>query len=160
MLLKAIFKLKHALINIEKFTAASSLLLLLLITVTQIIARNFFDTGFSQLEIISRHLVLFITFMGAALVSEQSNHIKIDILSAFLNNRQKEKLVRPLLILSSTLCALFAWYASLFWMDEWNYASDYEMWSVYLALILPIGFIILSLHFLLLTITGFEHNKT
>jgi len=120
MLLKAIYKLKHTLIVIEKFTAASSLLLLLLFTITQIIARNFFDTGFSQLEIISRHLVLFVTFMGAALVSEQSNHIKIDILSAFLNSRQKEKLVRPLLILSSIICGFLAWYSTSFWIDELN----------------------------------------
>jgi len=158
--LNFIFKLKHGLITLEKVVAAGSLFLLLAFTLTQIIARNFFDTGFADLEAISRHLVLFIAFSGAALVTEQNNHIKIDILSAFLSSRQKEILVRPLLIISSIVCGIFSWYASRFWLDELNYAPAYELWIVYMALILPIGFFVLSLHFLLLAITDFEHEST
>ena len=157
-MLKLIYKIKHGLIAIEKFVAASSLLLLLIFTLIQIIARNFFDLGFPQLEVISRHLVLFIAFSGAALVSEQKNHIKIDILSAFLNSRQKETLIRPLFVISSIICGVFAWHASKFWLDELSYAPAHELWIVYMALVLPIGFIVLSVHFLLLTITDFEHQ--
>lgn len=156
-MLNFIFKLKHALISLEKYVAAGSLILLLAFTLTQIIARNFFHTGFSDLEAISRHLVLFIAFSGAALVTEQNNHIKIDILSAFLSSRQKEILVRPLLIISSLICGIFSWYATKFWLDELSYAPSYELWIVYMALVLPVGFFILSLHFLLLAITDFEH---
>lgn len=159
-MLKLIFNLKHALIIVEKIIAAGSLLLLLALTLFQIIARNFFDTGFSELEIISRHLILFIAFMGAALVSESNNHIKIDILSAFLSTKQKEQTVRPLLVLSAVVCGLFAWYSGQFWLDEWRYASANDKLGAYLALILPTGFIILSLHLLLLTATGFEHEET
>jgi len=156
--LNLIFELNHGLIAIEKFVAASSLLLLLIFTLTQIIARNFFDYGFSNLDAISRHLVLFITFSGAALISEQNNHIKIDVLTAFLNTRQKEILIRPLLVISSFICGIFSWHAAKFWLDELSYAPDHELWIVYMALILPIGFIILSMHFLLLAITDFEHE--
>ena len=152
-------KLKHGLIAVEKLLAGSSLLLLLLLTLSQIIARNFFDTGFPQLEVISRHLVLFITFMGAALVSEQNNHIKIDILSTFLNSEQKEKLARPLLAISASICAIFAYHSIRFWIDEWHYAPANEQISVFMALIIPAGFIILSLHFFLIIITGFEHKQ-
>ena len=152
--------IKHGLIMIEKILGASSLVLLLVFSLTQIIARNFFDTGFSQLEIISRHLVLFITFMGAALISEQNNHIKIDILSCFLNEQQKEKLARPLLLISAIVSAVFAYHSFLFWIDEWNYAPANEQWPALMALIIPLGFTILSLHFLLIIVTGFEHEKT
>lgn len=157
--LKIIFKIKHGLIFFEKWVAASSLLLLLLLAIIQVIARNFFDTGFSHMEIVTRHLILFIIFMGAALVSEQNKHIKIDILTPFLSTEQQEKLVRPLLLLSAVISGIFAWYSLGFWLDEWQYAPAYERWSVYLALILPIGFSVLALHLLLLTITGFEHLK-
>ncbi len=157
-LLSLAFKVKHGLILIEKIVAASSLLLLLLLAIIQIIARNFFDTGFSEMAVISRHLILFIIFMGAALVSEQNRHIKIDILTAFLNTQQQEKLIRPLLLVSALVSAIFAWYAGVFWLDEWHYAPINERWSVYLALILPIGFFILALHLFLLTITNFEHE--
>ncbi len=157
--LTMVFKLKHGLIFFEKIVAASSLLILLILAVIQIIARNFFDTGFAQMDIITRHLILFIIFMGAALVSEQNRHIKIDILIPFLNEQQQEKIIRPLLLLCAIICAIFAWHAVTFWLDEWQYAMPNERWSVYLALILPIGFSILSLHLFLLALTGFEHEK-
>lgn len=157
--LTIIFKIKHSLITFEKIIAAGSLLLLLLLSIFQIIARNFFDTGFTHMDVITRHLILFIIFMGAALVSEQNRHIKIDILTTFLSTEQQEKLIRPLLLLCAVISAIFAWYAVSFWLDEWQYAPANERWSVYLALILPVGFSILALHLLLLTITGFEHER-
>ncbi|MCW8931353.1 MAG: TRAP transporter small permease [Gammaproteobacteria bacterium] len=157
--LKVIFKVKHGLIIFEKVVAISSLFLLLLLAIVQIIARNFFDMGFTHVDVISRHLILFIIFMGAALVSEQNRHIKIDILVPLLNTEQQEKLIRPLLVLCAIISGIFAWYSIGFWLDEWEYAPSNEKWSVYLALILPFGFSILSLHLLLLTITGFEHDK-
>ncbi len=155
--LKLIFKIKHGLIIFEKLVGAGSLILLLLLAVFQVLARNFFDTGFTHLEVITRHLILFIIFMGAALVSEQNKHIKIDILTPFMSTGQQEKLTRPLLLISSIISGIFAWYSIVFWLDEWQYAPVYDRWSVYLALILPVGFFILSLHLLLLTITGFAH---
>ena len=157
--LKIIFKIKHGLITFEKVIASASLLLLLLLAVIQVIARNFFEAGFSHMEVVTRHLILFIIFMGAALVSEQNRHIKIDILTPFLSIEQQEKLIRPLLLLSAIVSALFAWFSVSFWLDELQYAPANELWSVYLALILPAGFSILTLHLLLLSITGFEHKE-
>jgi TRAP-type C4-dicarboxylate transport system permease small subunit len=154
-----IITLKRGLICIEKWIASASLLLLLLFVLTQIIARNFFNTGFPVLDIISRHLVLFITFMGAALISEQNNHIKIDILSTLLPAEQKRKLVRPAFFLSAVVCAFFSWYSTQFWLDEWHYAPAREQWIVLFALILPLGFSVLFLHLLLLTVTDFEHQR-
>ncbi len=157
--LKIIYRLKHALILFEKFVAAGSLLLLLIMAIIQIISRNFFDTGFSHMEVVSRHLILFIIFMGAALVSEQNRHIKIDVLVHFLKPAQQKKLIKPLLLLSSVISGILAWYAVSFWREEWQYAPSNERWSVYLALILPAGFSILSLHLLLLSMTHFEPER-
>jgi len=156
--LSVALKLKQLLITVEKFLAASSLLLLLIFAVIQVVARNFFDTGFPELDVISRHLVLFIIFTGAALVSEYNKHIKIDIVAVFLNKQQQQKLVRPLLFLSAAVCAVFTWYSIQFWLDEWTYAPANEQWSLYLALIIPLGFFMLGLHLLLLTLTGFDHQ--
>lgn len=155
-----IFKIKHTLIIIEKILAASCLLLLLALSVFQLLARNLFDLGFSNLDVIARHLILFIIFMGAALISEQNKQIKIDILTPFLTTKQQKILIRPLLFISSFISAIFGWYAVIFWLDELQYAPVNEVWSVYLMLILPIGFFILALHLFLLTITGFENIQT
>jgi TRAP-type C4-dicarboxylate transport system permease small subunit len=157
--LSFVVKLKQLLIVVEKFLAASSLLLLLIFAVIQVVARNFFDTGFPELDVISRHLVLFIIFMGAALVSEYNKHIKIDIVAVFLNKKQQQNLIRPLLLLSAAVCAIFTWYSIQFWLDEWTYAPANEQWSLYLALIIPVGFFMLGLHLLLLVFTGFESQS-
>jgi len=61
--LKFIFKIKQGLIFFEKLIAASSLLLLLILAIFQFFARNFFDLGYSQLDMIARHLILFIILM-------------------------------------------------------------------------------------------------
>ena len=148
------------LIWIEKTVASFSLLLLLIFILIQIVARSLFETGFPYLEVVARHLVLFVTLMGAALVTENDSHIKIDIIPTLLSDQYKKILSLPLLILSSAICAGFAWYSIRFWLDEWTYAPVNEQWSLYLAIILPFGFSILSLHFLLLFLTGFEQKQT
>jgi len=44
---------------------------------SQVIMRNLFELGFAELDTLTRHLVLFVTFMGAALISEGNKHIKL-----------------------------------------------------------------------------------
>lgn len=140
-------QLNHYFTILEKSLAALSLLLLLLFALIQVIARNFFETGFPVLEVISRHLVLYVTFLGAALITTDHKHIKIDFLQHFLSVRQKQWLVRPLSLLAALVCAAFAWHAARFWLDEWQYASTQDEWIVILASILPVGFCIIGLHF-------------
>ncbi len=145
---------RQYLLRFEKIIAASSLLLLLGLTLAQVIARNFFDTGIAHIDVIARHLVLFISFMGAAIISEQNNHIKIDILSSLLSQTQKNRLRKPLFLLSSLLCFIFTYYGALFWLDEYQYAPANEQLAVYLALIIPAGFFILASHLLLLSLSS------
>jgi len=144
---------KEKLIFIEKLIASFSLLLLLVLAFSQVILRNFFDLGFSDIDVISRHLVLFITFMGAALACEGHQHIKIDFINSIIKPTVKKKLTPPLLFISSLICCIFFWYALQFWLDEQLYAPDNEHLALYLALIVPVGFFTLSLHFLLLLLT-------
>ena len=152
-IVKFLIKIKETLIIIEKYLAGISLLTLLILSISQVVMRNLFEIGFSDIDTITRHLVLFVTFMGAALVSEGNQHIKIDCVTSVINNSKKQKLKTPLLLISSFICSVFFWYALQFWIDENSYAQSNEQLALYLALILPFGFFILSLHFLLLGLT-------
>ena len=156
MYLQFIQKLRIRLIFIEKLLAGSSLLLLLGLSLAQVLLRNIFEFGFSDMDVISRHLVLFITFMGAALASEGNQHIKIDCVTTIISERLKQNLKRPLLIASAMICGIFFYYAIQFWISEYEYAPDNEQLALYLSLILPFGFFTLSLHFLLLALL---HDK-
>ncbi len=153
MISELFYRLRLRLIQLEKFLGALSLIILLTIALLQVILRNLFELGFSDMDVIARHLVLFVTFMGAALASEGNRHIKIDCISSAIKQTTREKLRRPLLSISSIICAIFFWYALQFWLDEYQYAPDNEQLSLYMALILPFGFLVLSLHFFLITIS-------
>jgi len=154
------YTLKEKLITIEKWTAALSLLLLLILSLSQVILRNIFELGFSNIDTLSRHLVLFITFMGAALACEGSQHIKMDFINSLLRPSFKQTIKKPLLGISAFVCGILFWYAVQFWLDEKHYAPDNEQLALYLALIIPVGFLTLSLHFslLLLTSKSPDHN--
>jgi len=145
---------KHYLISLEKVLVISSLFLLLAFSLIQIVARNFFETGFPSLDVISRHLVLYVAFLGAALITEDQRHIKIDFLTHFFTVQQKNMMQRPLGILAALVCGVFAWHASRFWFDEWRFSSAQDSWIALLALILPVGFSLIALHFTLLAFTN------
>ncbi len=151
-----LIRLKRLLVQLETVVASGSLLLLLLLSLVQIIARNAFETGFPLLDVISRHLVLFVIFFGAGLVTEQGRHIRIDVLASLLSPQQRKILVRPLLGLCALLCAAMAWYAGLFWLGEWQYAPSNERWAAVMAAVIPVGFAVLALHFLLMALLGAE----
>ncbi len=151
--LNIFYAIKEKFIIIEKLIACFSLLLLLVLAFSQVILRNLFDLGFIEIDIISRHLVLFITFMGAALALEGNQHIKLDFINSLLKPSIKEKLQSPLLVISSLVCAVFFWYALKFWLDERLYAPANEQLALHLALIIPVGFLTLHIHFLLLLLT-------
>ncbi len=148
-----ILTMKNKLIQMEKFIAATSLLLLLILSLSQVILRNVFELGFSDIDVISRHLVLFITFMGAALACENSQHIKMDFINSLLDPALKQKLKQPLSIVSGVICSISLWYALQFWLDEYRYAPANEQLALYLALVVPLGFFTLSLHFFLSSFT-------
>ena len=144
-----ITSLRHGLIRMERIIAGSALLLLLALVFGQVLARNLFDTSIPVADILSRYLVLYITFLGATLAIESQRHIKLDVIAVFMKPANIRLLKQPLYLISATLCAMLAWAASRFWYDDWQYIAEHERWSSILAIIMPFGFGLLSLHFLL-----------
>ena len=146
---RLITNFRHALIRMESFMAGASLLLLLGLVFGQVLARNFFNTGIPNAEILSRYMVLYIVFFGAVLAVESSKHIRIDVVAACMKPENIRLLQPPLYLISSILCGVMTWAAIRFWYDDWQYVAEHERWSSILALITPFGFSLLSLHFLM-----------
>jgi TRAP-type C4-dicarboxylate transport system permease small subunit len=136
-------------VKIESIIAAFSLFSILVLSLFQIIARNFFDFGYPEIDIINRNLLIVSGAMGAVVATSKLRHIKIDALGIFLNKRILKLLCCPLAIFSSVVCALLCYYAFTFVTDEWEYAPANERWALPFTLIYPVGFGLLSLHFLL-----------
>ncbi len=145
---------RHVLWRVETTLAGLSLLIMLLLTLGQIIARNFFETGIPAADTLARYLVLYVAFFGAALATDNDQHIKIDVLCAFVHQRWLMRLYRPLQLTGSIVCGLFTHAAYRLWWDEWQFVADHEKWTVALMFIIPLGFGLLCLHFLLDAISG------
>jgi TRAP-type transport system small permease protein len=146
------------LIQLESWLAAASLLLLLLLALLQIVARNLFDAGFADADTLSRYLVLYVTFFGAALAIERDRHIRIDICNTLLSAAAQARLFRPLRALASLVCLLFTTAAIRYWLDAWQYTPDHERWLVLVSLIIPLGFGLLCLQFALAAVLGQERD--
>jgi TRAP-type C4-dicarboxylate transport system permease small subunit len=144
-----ITSLRHALIRMETFMAGGSLLLLLAIVFGQVLVRNFLESSIPHADILSRYLVLYVTFFGAALAIENHRHIRIDVVAACMKPERIHLLRPPLYLISAGLCATMTWAAMRFWYDDWQYVAAHERWASILALITPFGFFLLTLHFLL-----------
>jgi TRAP-type C4-dicarboxylate transport system permease small subunit len=149
-------QLRDGLVWIETWLAAGSLLLLLGLAVVQILARNLFDTGIADADSLTRYLVLYVTFFGAAVAVERDRHIKIDVCSVVLPTPALRALYRPLRAIAALVCGVLAEAAIRFWLDEWQFAPRHERWQVGVALVIPLGFILLTLQFMLAALIGQE----
>lgn len=143
-----------ALVRVEEWLAVFSLVLLLGASLTQIVARNLFHSGFPLADPLARHLVLYIAFLGAAMAVAQDRHIKIDIAAHWLTSRTRARLYRPSCLLAAFVCVLFFSAAVRFFNDGWMAAVPNERWVMAMAVILPVGYFLLVIHFILQAMVG------
>lgn len=141
---------ERILIRIEGVFAATSLLVLLGLMLLQLVIRNVLNFGYPEIEVITRHLLIMCGGFGAVLATPRLSHIKIDALTPLLSARQLYWLSFPLAVFSATVCAAMSYYAIQFSIDEWEYAPVNERWALPFTLMYPLGFALLSFHFLML----------
>ena len=95
--------------------AEDALLVLLLsamivLAATQIMLRNFFDSGFVWIDPLLRVLVLWLGLIGATVATRNNRHIRIDLLSRFFS-RNVHRLIQSIIgQVSAWTCLVIAWY--------------------------------------------------
>ncbi len=147
-------RLQAGLVRMETWVAGLALVLLIGLTLLQIIARNFFETGFPALESLARVLLLYVTFLGAAIAISADHHIKVDLVAHWLPCAWRARLHRPLHAIGALTSAALCWAAARYWVDEWTFAAPSERWLALAGLILPVGFGLLATHFTLCVLQG------
>jgi TRAP-type C4-dicarboxylate transport system permease small subunit len=139
-------KLEFYLTNAEGIIATAGLVLLLVLSLAEIGARNFFHTAIPGAEILDRYLVLWVSFIGAVLAVRE-RHIKIDAVAVWLPEAWRRKLERPIFVFSAVVCGFLFWAAVRFWREEWAHAATAEKWVAALGLIIPLSFFLLTVQF-------------
>ena len=146
-------KLESYLTRSEAAIAIAGLVLLVGLSLAEIGARNFFHTAIPGAEVLDRYLVLWISFIGAVLAVRE-RHIKIDAVAVWLPEAWRRRLERPVFFFSSLVCAGLFRAAARFWREEWLHAPAAERWITALAIIIPLSFFLLAVHYALRFLIG------
>jgi TRAP-type C4-dicarboxylate transport system permease small subunit len=148
--MKMLKSIESVLNKIEGAVLIFLLLVMLFMAFGQVVLRNFFSGGLVWGDILLRHLVLWIGFLGAALATSGERHLNIDILTRYL----PERLRGAVAALSNVFAAavfFFLFRASLTFIgfeivNKNTVFADIPSW--FAQIIIPIGFGLLTFHFI------------
>ena len=149
-------RLLRILLIIEDGLLVALLTAMILLASSQIFLRNFFDAGIVWADPTLRVLVLWIGLLGAMVATRNSRHISIDVISHYLSEQHKVWINRFTDGFASIVCLLVSWHAARFVLFEMEDGItlflDIPAWLC--ELIIPIGFTVMGLRFLLHTLLG------
>ncbi|OGQ22922.1 MAG: hypothetical protein A3I05_08585 [Deltaproteobacteria bacterium RIFCSPLOWO2_02_FULL_44_10] len=119
------------------------------VTLLQVILRDVFDSGIANAEILSRHMVLWITFLGAMLGTRTRGHIAIDMVARLLPRRPRNAL-RILLDAVACIVSYYLMKASYaFVLDEkmmgGMLVGNIPTW--WAQAVIPFGFAVISFEY-------------
>ena len=125
------------------------LIVMVLLAFAQVVLRNAFSAGFLWADILLRHLVLWIGFLGGALGISNKRHINIDAVTHFLPARTNSIVSIFTNLFAAVVCVWLSRAAIVFIKAEISSGSFVfgEIPSWYAELIIPIGFSLFVFHF-------------
>jgi TRAP-type C4-dicarboxylate transport system permease small subunit len=148
--MKILALLDAALNKAEGALLVLMLSVMILLSFLQVILRNLLGEGIVWADVLLRHLVLWVGFLGASLAVSHQRHIGIDALTRVLSGRWQ--------LAVRVVTNLFAAGACFLLFDASRAFLNYEIedgrilflgipeW--YSELIIPVGFALLMVHFL------------
>jgi len=149
MIINILDKLNSLIAYIEKIILIVFLSSMVLGSFSQIILRNFFDSGWSSADIVIRHMILWICFVGASLATYHRQHIKIDIINRIAPEKTKKWFDLLADIFCVAVCIILAKAGYTFVVDEFHYGGNL-VWNVprwiFMAVI-PVWLYIISFRF-------------
>ena len=141
--------LDNALVKIETVFLVLFLTVMILLSFSQVVLRNFFDTGFLWADPLVRHLLIWAGFLGAAIATHEDKHISIDALSKFFSPKWKAIAQVVTSLFAVIVCYYLAEAALVFLLDEKGAESEVFLslptWIV--LIILPAGYALIAVHF-------------
>lgn len=135
--------------KVEKMLIVAILTGMVLLAFLQVLLRNLWGLGLPWLDILLRHVVLWLGIVGASLATRMKRHIRIDVLHRQFPLRPQRIVERGVLLFAAAVSMLLGLGAvDLVW-QEWA-AGSVAFGSVptwVLQLVLPVGFAILTFRF-------------
>ena len=147
MLSRGLHRMAHVSARLEDGLLVLLLGAMILLAGSQIILRNFFDTGIDWAPPMLRVLVLWLALLGGMAATRADNHIAIDLISRFLPEQLKRIADAATRLFTAVVCGIIAWYAAQFvWMEYQDQMILFARVPARSAeIIIPIGFAIIGL---------------
>jgi len=149
--MKVLLAVDRALSRVEGWILIALLSVMVLLSFVQVVLRNVFHEGIIWADILLRHIVLWIGFLGAAIATSEDRHISIDAFARFLPDRVCHAASAITHLFAAAVCGILA-HASLTFIHN-DLASGSEFLpgipAWYSEIIIPVGFVLLALHFVI-----------
>ncbi len=146
-------RFESALVKAESFLLVAILSVMVVMSFSQVIMRQFFGTGLLWGDTFLRHLVLWVGFLGAALATAEGKQFSWDIGVNLLKPRPKAAaniLAHLATAAISILLTQAAWeFCKEFGKDKLFDIGNTEVPTLVFSIILPIGFGLVCLHTLI-----------
>ena len=128
---------------------------LVLMSFLQVALRSLFSSGILWADTLLRHLVLWVAFLGAGLAAASDRQFALDLSSRFLKGRIKSAVLLACHCFTVAACIFLARASILFFREEYAQggalfsAGGFRVPAWAFELILPAGFALLALHYLI-----------
>jgi TRAP-type C4-dicarboxylate transport system permease small subunit len=155
--MKIMYWLDERISRLEKILIATLLTAMILIAFSQIVLRNFFNTGIAWGDALVRYLVVWVGFIGAAIAAKEDKHITIDVLARWITGEGESTIQAISHFSSAAICGLLTWAGIKFiWFEAEMGGTAFFNLPVWVPeLIIPITFGLMTLRYTLRLINGF-----
>ena len=149
--MKILRSIDTALTRAEGYLLITLLSVMVVLAFLQVVLRNLFSSGIFWADVLLRHILLWLGFLGAAIATSEHRHINIDALRRFLKPRVRSVVDMITDLFAAFICFLLAQSSWTFVMME---KEDGRMMfegipSWWVEFILPAGFGLLIVHFVI-----------
>lgn len=140
--------------RVEDGLLVSLLILMIGMAASQVVLRNFFDSGLYWSDSLVRVAVLWVALVGAMVASRDDSHIRIDLVSRLVSPAYKHWIERITRLFTFAVLCLFTWGSGNFvyyeYVDGAIAFGDVPAWM--LEVIMPVGGGVMAVRYLLLAI--------
>jgi TRAP-type C4-dicarboxylate transport system permease small subunit len=158
--MKFLYFLDKRISRLEHILIAALLTVMILMAFSQIVLRNFFDTGIAWGDSLVRYLVVWVGFIGAAIAAKEGKHITIDVLSRWFTGAGGSTIQTISHFSSAAICGLLTWAGIKFiWFEAQMGGTAFLKLPGWVpVLIIPVTFGLMTLRYTLRLINGFTRR--
>ncbi|WP_428239851.1 TRAP transporter small permease [Gynuella sp.] len=135
--------------GVEDVMLVVSLSSMMMLSVIQILMRNFMETSLVWADPLIRILVLWIALLGAMIGTRKNQHIAIDLLSHYAPTSLQSLVARFIALIASMIAFVMAYFSWRFVMSEKEYETvaflSVHAWIF--QMLIPIAFASIALRF-------------